>query len=352
MVPTPSARVRTKNSRGEAKPRLSASIFAWSSAVTFSGCTSAIGCTPICSLMMNSMRARPTPAFGIIAVRNARSGLPRFTMISVFGSASVLIGTRVTSNGTAPARTVPFSPSAQDTVTTVPVVSVTVARLGADDGGHAQFARDDGGVAGAAAAVGDDGAGGLHHRFPVGAGGAGDQHLAGPERAQIGGAGDDADDAGADLLADRLAAHQHVAAALQRVSFVEPGFAPRGHGLRPRLHDVQLAVVGVLRPFDVHRHGMAGELRIMLLDADRGVGQRQHLRVGQAEARAFGGLGRHVQRAGGDYVRRRRSAASASARACVAAPRDDLAERSAYARRTRPDRRCPARRSRPDRRRR
>jgi len=33
----------------------------------------------ICSLIMNSMRASPTPAFGIIALRNARSGLPRFT---------------------------------------------------------------------------------------------------------------------------------------------------------------------------------------------------------------------------------------------------------------------------------
>ncbi len=38
----------------------------------------------------------------------------------------------------------------------------------------------------------------------------------------------------------------------------------------------------------------------MRFDADRGVGQRQHLRVLQTEARAFGGLGRHVQRAGGD----------------------------------------------------
>ena len=49
--------------------------------VTFSGCTSAIGWMPICSLMMNSMRARPTPSLGRIAVRKARSGLPRLTMI-------------------------------------------------------------------------------------------------------------------------------------------------------------------------------------------------------------------------------------------------------------------------------
>ena len=86
-------------------------------AVIFSGCTSAIGCTPICSLMMNSIRARPTPAFGIIAVRKARSGFPKFTMIAVRGSFSALADRRVTSNGSSPSNTWPTSPPAQQTVT-------------------------------------------------------------------------------------------------------------------------------------------------------------------------------------------------------------------------------------------
>ena len=51
----------------------------------FSGLTSAMGWTLMCSLMMNSIRARPTPSFGSMAVRNASSGLPRFSMISVRG---------------------------------------------------------------------------------------------------------------------------------------------------------------------------------------------------------------------------------------------------------------------------
>ena len=49
---------------------------------------------------------------------------------------------------------------------------------GADDSRHAQFARDDRGMAGAAAAIGDDGGRALHHRFPVGVGHVGDQHIA------------------------------------------------------------------------------------------------------------------------------------------------------------------------------
>ena len=74
---------RRRNSRGEAivARRSSAMRCRALRRDTVSGCTSAIGCTPICSLMMNSMRARPTPSFGIIAVRKARSGLPRLTMM-------------------------------------------------------------------------------------------------------------------------------------------------------------------------------------------------------------------------------------------------------------------------------
>jgi hypothetical protein len=49
------------------------------------------------------------------------------------------------------------SPSAQDTVTCWPFRTQFGGVAAADDGRHAEFARDDGGVAGAPAAVGDDG---------------------------------------------------------------------------------------------------------------------------------------------------------------------------------------------------
>ena len=62
---------------------------------TLSGQASAIGWTPMYSLMMNSMRARPTPSLGSIAVWKASSGLPRLTMISVRGRGTALVGTRV-----------------------------------------------------------------------------------------------------------------------------------------------------------------------------------------------------------------------------------------------------------------
>ena len=93
-----------------------------------SGWTSAIGWTPICSLMMNSMRARPTPALGVIAVRNARSGLPRFDH-DLRSSAS-----RDRRRRRARLRTefrrhrrFPISPPAQEIVTSAPVLRTAVA---------------------------------------------------------------------------------------------------------------------------------------------------------------------------------------------------------------------------------
>ena len=58
--------------------------------------------------------------------------------------------------------------------------------VAAHDGGHSEFARDDRGVTGAAAAVGHDRGGGFHDRFPVGRGRVGDEHFTGPEFVQMG----------------------------------------------------------------------------------------------------------------------------------------------------------------------
>ena len=206
-------------------------------------------------------------------------------------------------------------------------------------------------MAGTPAAVGHDGAGGLHHRLPVGACEACYKHFAGTEIIQVPGAGDHPYRADTDLFADRLAADQHPAFTGQRVALERIAGALRRDRFRPRLHNIQPAVLSILRPFDVHRHGMAGLRGIVLLDADRVVGQRQHVGIVDAELRAC--------RLGHDLVARRR------ADMAFGQPQGELlltqrasqhgamtsSGRSACAHRTRPDRPCPARHSRRDRRR-
>ena len=144
------------------------------------------------SLMMNSMRASPTPSFGRKLVLNASSGLPRLIMICVAGRRSCSRLVRWTSNGTSSAidlADVAFRARYRDRVSGLERGRCIV---GADDRGDAQLARHDGGVTGAAAAIGDHRAGGLHHRLPVGRGRIGDQHLARAELGQMSEIGDDA----------------------------------------------------------------------------------------------------------------------------------------------------------------
>ena len=147
---------------------------------------------------------------------------------------------------------------------------------GADHGGDAQLARDDGRVAGAPAAVGDDRRGPLHHRLPIGVGHVAHQHVARLHAAHFRRAGDHPHVAGADLLPDGAAADAHLATALQHIAF-DAADAARLHGFRPRLHDEQLAGFAVLRPFHVHRPA------VVLLDPHRLARQFQHLGVVQGE---------------------------------------------------------------------
>ena len=79
------------------------------------------------SLMMNSMRASPTPSFGSSAALNANPGLPRLSMIAVFGRRSSPSTSRAVFTGRAPLYTRPTSPSAQETVTTAPPFSAFLA---------------------------------------------------------------------------------------------------------------------------------------------------------------------------------------------------------------------------------
>src|SRR5690606_24860027 len=122
------------------------------------------------------------------------------------------------------------------------------------DCGNAQLTRNDGRVAGTAAAVGDDGGSQLHDRLPVGVGHVGDENVAGLHLVHFRGVGHHAHLAGADLLADGAARDQHFAGGLQAVAFLYVVAALlRLHRLGAGLKDVDLAVDAVTAPLDVHR---------------------------------------------------------------------------------------------------
>jgi hypothetical protein len=159
----------------------------------------------------------------------------------------------------------------------------------ADDRRDAELARDDRGVAGAAAAVGDDRARTLHHRLPVGVGHVGDEDVTGLHAVHLGSVADDAHHAGADLLADRAAVGERLAVLLEAVLLHHQAAVLALHGLGTRLQDVELAVDAVLAPLDVHR------ATIVLLDDHRVAGELEHVLVGEREAVAVG-LG-HIDRA-------------------------------------------------------
>ena len=145
-----------------------------------------------------------------------------------------------------------------------------VQRLGrvaaADHRRDAEFARDDRRVAGAAAAVGDDGAGALHHRLPVRVGHVGDQHVAGLHLVHLGeccapGAPGRCRSSGRSRGPRRAPCSCPVA--LELVALLDLALGLALHRLGPRLQDVELAVDAVLAPLDVHRPA------VVLLDDQR-----------------------------------------------------------------------------------
>src|SRR5690606_1927689 len=120
-----------------------------------------------------------------------------------------------------------------------------------DDRGNAQLARNDGRMAGAPAAVGDDRGGTFHDGLPVRVGHVGHQHVAALHTCHFLDAADDARRAAADALADGAAAGEHLGLALVRVA-LHGAPAAALLGLRAGLQDVGLAGLAVLAPLDVH----------------------------------------------------------------------------------------------------
>ena len=158
----------------------------------------------------------------------------------------------------------------------------------AHDGRNAQFAGDDGGVAGTSAPVGDDGTGALHHRLPVRVGHVGDKHIAGLHLVHLGQVVHQAHRTGADLLADGASLGQHGAAPLELVAHLGLALGLAFHGFRACLQDVEQAVGTVLAPLDVH--GTA----VVLLDHQRVLRQLLDVGIGQRIAVAL--LGGHIHR--------------------------------------------------------
>ena len=242
--------------RPRSRPTGPAPAHAPSSSTMRSGCSTAIGCTLMCSLMTNSMRARPTPSQGSMLVWKASSGLPRLTMISVRGllQAGDVADLAVERHG-ARVDLAHRAFGARDGH----ALAVGQRRggvLGAHHRRDAELTRDDRRMAGAPAAVGDDRRSRLHHRLPVRRGGVRHQHLARLELGQVARVGDQPHRAGGDARADRAAARLHFALAVEHELLDLRRRALRHRRLRPRLHDVQRPVRAVLGPLDVHRPGV------------------------------------------------------------------------------------------------
>ena len=136
-------------------------------------------------------------------------------------------------------------------------------------------------MAGAAAAVRDDGARTLHHRLPVGVGHVGDEHVARLHAVHFSSALNDADFALADLLTDGAALREEAALGAERILDLDlNALLLRLHRFRTSLKDVDLAVGAVLAPFDVHRAA------VVLLDDAGELREFDHVVVGDCELAA------------------------------------------------------------------
>ena len=85
---------------------------------------------------------------------------------------------------------------------------------------NTQFAGNDGGVASAAATVGHNGAGPLHHRLPVGVGHIGHQHIASLHRIHFTDVLHQTHGASANFLSNGAAFSQHGASAFEFVALL------------------------------------------------------------------------------------------------------------------------------------
>src|SRR6202000_3272644 len=151
----------------------------------------------------------------------------------------------------------------------------------AHDRRDAELARDDGGVAGASAAIGHDGRGALHDRLPVRILHVGHQNIAAPHPRHLLGVFDDAGVACADALPDAAAASEHLRAGLQGIA-LDGAAGAALYPLGPGLQDVNLPGAAVLAPFDVHWRA------VVIFDDQRLLRQLGDVRLGERETMPVG----------------------------------------------------------------
>ena len=190
-----------KKSDGVAYPRDNSSMTARSLAsATFSGCIRAIGCTLIDSLMMNSMRARPTPSLGRELTLKASSGLPRLIMICVDGRCTNSKLVRSTSNGMRLA--IDFAAVAFSTGDGHWLAAFQYTRgvVCTHDRRDSQLTGHDRGMTSPPATIRNQSSGSLHDGFPVGCRRVRNQYFAGPKLGEMRDIGDDVHLASDDLL--------------------------------------------------------------------------------------------------------------------------------------------------------
>src|SRR5690554_4336344 len=144
-----------------------------------------------------------------------------------------------------------------------------------------QLTGNDRRVAGTTTTIGHNSGGPLHYRFPVRVGHVGNQHVAGLNTIHFIDAGDNLHRATADLVADTAAFNQHLAGFFQQIALHHVGRGTTLDGFRAGLNDVDLAVIAVFGPLDVHR------ALVVLFDDHGLLGQFFYFRVGDGEAVAL-----------------------------------------------------------------
>ena len=141
---------------------------------------------------------------------------------------------------------------------------------------NAQFTCNDGCVAGATTAVGDNGAGALHDGFPVGIGHVCDQHITGLHFVHFSGAVHQTHWACSHLLANGSTTRQNLASTFQHVALLGCAFGLTFDCFRSSLQNVELPIGTIFAPLDVHG------TPVMLLDEHGVAGQFKHIGIAQA----------------------------------------------------------------------
>ena len=128
-------------------------------------------------LMINSMRARPTPSQGSCHQRNAAAGLPMFIMmrVRVSGMSSRFSSGFERQHAVIDITLIPLGTGDGDLL---PVAEHIRALAGPDDGGNAQLAADNRGMRGTSTIIRDDACRPAHDRHPIRVGHLGHQNRA------------------------------------------------------------------------------------------------------------------------------------------------------------------------------